>query len=100
MFTTDETFYVIRARHPNSEIEEWIRKSGRDGRGVWKRTSSFDYVEKMPTLARSKQALKSVGLKQMKNEGFALQILKVEASYQIQKIWPLSPLEALAQAAE
>lgn len=95
----EATFFVIAAFISESK-RSWVRKSGRDGRGVWKLTPYWDYAERMPSFARAKQALKSANLTRMKSNGLTLRIIEVKASYQTRKVWPLAPLEALAQVAK
>ena len=97
----EATFFVIAAFNDETALErQWVRKSGRDGRGIWKLTPHWDYAERMESFARAKQALKSANLTRMKSNGYTLRVIEVIASYQTRKVWPLAPLEALAQVAK
>ena len=95
--TTD---YLVIAADKKGMRQRFLRKSGRYGGGTWQTTSDYLSAEPMRDLSRAKTVLKSKGASKIEISGWRLKVIRVKATFQTEKVWPLSPLEHLAKAAE
>ena len=91
--------YVIAAYYRDVLTPRWMCKSSQEGRGIWDIAYDWRYAEQFFSKTRAKNVLKSVGAKRMKGKGYRFIVLEMTASYETRKVWPIAPLEELAQQA-
>lgn len=94
-----DTYFIVAGKSQHYHNWVYLRKSGRDGNGVWKITTLYEYAERLETLARAKTALKSKGVVRLKGRGYQFEVYEDRSSATVGKVWPLSPLEQLAKTA-
>lgn len=93
-----DTCFILTALQNGNRY--FLHKTGREGSGPWRVTRLWEYAQKLPTLTRAKQILMSAQITKLsKFYDIKLRVLEVEATYKTKKVWPLSPLEALARVA-